>query len=136
MFKPNAFLVRTIRNLRPGTAVDVGMGQGRNAIYLAQQGWTVTGFDPAEQAVAAAQAQANKLGVKLTALAVGDERFDFGKDQWDLVVLSYVGLRHLVPRIHESLKPGGIVMVEAFHRDSLQERIDRPRRRVRHERTA
>ena len=75
--------------------------------------------------MAAAQAQASKLGVKLTALAVGDERFDFGKDQWDLVVLSYVGLRHLIPRIHDSLKPGGIVMVEAFHRDSLRT-IDRP----------
>jgi len=118
--QPNAFLVRMTREVRPGTALDVGMGQGRNAIYLAQQGWTVTGFDPAEQAVAAAQAQANRLGVKLTAVPVGDDKFDFGKGQWDLIVLSYVGLRGLIPRIYESLRSGGIVVVEAFHRDSLK----------------
>ena len=51
--QPNAFLVRMIKGVRPGTALDVGMGQGRNAIYLAQQGWAVTGFDPAEKALAA-----------------------------------------------------------------------------------
>lgn len=118
--EPNAFLVRIIRNARPGTALDVGMGQGRNAVYLAQQGWAVTGFDPAEQAVAAAQAEAARVGVKLTAVPVDDSRFDFGKDRWDLIVLSYVGAREFVPRIYDSLKPGGMVVVEAFHRDATK----------------
>ena len=44
--KPNAFLVEMVRGVTPGQALDVGMGQGRNAIYLAQQGWALTGFDP------------------------------------------------------------------------------------------
>ena len=57
--EPNAFLVQIAKSRKPGTALDVGMGQGRNAIYLAQQGWTVTGFDPADQAVAAARDRAN-----------------------------------------------------------------------------
>ena len=39
--KPNAFLVDMTRGVSPGTALDVGMGQGRNSLYLAQQGWTV-----------------------------------------------------------------------------------------------
>jgi SAM-dependent methyltransferase len=115
---PNAFLVRVTKDVRPGTALDYGMGQGRNAIYLAQQGWAVTGFDPAEKAVAAAQEQARQLGVTLTTFAVGDDQFEFGKAQWDLIVLSYVGFRASVPRILESLKPGGLVVVEAFHRDT------------------
>jgi SAM-dependent methyltransferase len=118
--QPNAFLVRATKGVRPGTALDYGMGQGRNAIYLAQQGWTVTGFDPAEQAVAAAQEQARLLGVKLTTQVVGDDQFDFGKAKWDLIVLSYVSFRETMPRIAESLKPGGLVVVEAFHRDSLK----------------
>ena len=42
---PNDFLVEIAKTRKPGRALDVGMGQGRNAIYLAQQGWTVTGFD-------------------------------------------------------------------------------------------
>jgi 2-polyprenyl-3-methyl-5-hydroxy-6-metoxy-1,4-benzoquinol methylase len=118
--QPNAFLVRMVKGVRPGAALDVGMGQGRNAIYLAQQGWTVTGFDPAEKAVAVAQEQAKKLGVKISTQAVGDEEFEFGKDRWDLIVLSYVSLRDTLPKMFESLKPGGRVVVEAFHRDSLK----------------
>ena len=47
--KPNAFLVEMVRGVTPGQALDVGMGQGRNAIYLAQQGWTVTGFESGRQ---------------------------------------------------------------------------------------
>lgn len=118
--QPNAFLVRAIKDVRAGTALDVGMGQGRNTIYLAQQGWTVTGFDPAAEAVAAAQQQARQLGVSITTVIAGNEDFDFGKDRWDLIVLSYVGFRETMPKIFESLKPGGRVVVEAFHRDSLK----------------
>ncbi|MEQ1912581.1 MAG: class I SAM-dependent methyltransferase, partial [Vicinamibacterales bacterium] len=112
--RPNAYLVCAIQGLRPGAALDYGMGQGRNAIYLAQQGWTVTGFDPAEKAVAAAQDEARRLGVPLTALAVGDDQFDFGQERWDLIVLSYVAFRATVSRIFGSLRPGGLVVVEAF----------------------
>ena len=118
--KPNRFLVEMTRALKPARALDVGMGQGRNALYLAQHGWVVTGFDPAYRAVAAAQEEARRLGVKLTALAVRDDQFDFGKEQWDLIVLSYVGLRHMVPRICDALSPGGLVVVEAFHRDATK----------------
>lgn len=117
---PNTFLVEMTRRLPPGRALDVGMGQGRNALYLAQQGWAVTGFDPADKAVAAAQEQAQRLGVKLTALVLRDDQFDFGKQQWDLIVLSYVGLRDLVPRLYDALKPGGMVVVEGFHRDATK----------------
>jgi SAM-dependent methyltransferase len=118
--KPNAYLVQMTKGVPPGKALDVGMGQGRNALYLAQQGWEVTGFDPAEKAVAAANAEAGRLGLKLTTLTVGDEAFDFGKGQWDLVVLSYVSLRHLGQRVFDSLKPGGRVIVEGFHRDATK----------------
>jgi len=118
--RPNTFLVEMTRGRAAGRALDVGMGQGRNAIYLAQQGWAVTGFDPADQAVAAADAEATRLGVKLTTRVLRDDQFDFGKEQWDLIVLSYVGLRDLVPRLYDSLKPGGVVIVEGFHRDATK----------------
>jgi SAM-dependent methyltransferase len=118
--QPNAFLVRMTQGRKPGRALDVGMGQGRNALYLAQQGWNVTGFDPAEKAVAAAQEQAKRTGLTITTRVEGDETFDFGREQWDLVVLSYVSLRHLVSSLFDSLKPGGIVIVEGFHRDATK----------------
>jgi 2-polyprenyl-3-methyl-5-hydroxy-6-metoxy-1,4-benzoquinol methylase len=119
--RPNAFLVEMTKHLIPGKALDVGMGQGRNAIYLARQGWEVTGFDPADQAVAAAQDQARRLGVQLTTLVLRDDQFEFGTEQWDLIVLSYVGVVwRVVSRVHEALRPGGLVVVEGFHRDATQ----------------
>jgi SAM-dependent methyltransferase len=118
--QPNAFLVEMTKHLIPGKALDVGMGQGRNAVYLAQMGWEVTGFDPADQAVAAAQDQARRQGVKLTTLVLRDDQFDFGTEQWDLIVLSYVGVRRVVSRVYEALRPGGFVVVEGFHRDAAK----------------
>jgi 2-polyprenyl-3-methyl-5-hydroxy-6-metoxy-1,4-benzoquinol methylase len=119
---PNAFLVEMVKGRKPGTALDVGMGQGRNAIYLAQQGWAVTGFDPADKAVAQANATAAKLGVKLTTVIQGSEDFDFGENRWDLVVLSYVTVRDIAGKVVRALKPGGIVVVEGFHRDVTKTR--------------
>ncbi len=118
--QPNGFVVQMTEGRTPGKALDVGMGQGRNALYLARHGWTVTGFDPADKAVAAANDEARRLGVQLTTQIVGDEEFDFGREQWDLIVMSYVSLRHLTARVYDSLKPGGLVVVEAFHRDATK----------------
>ena len=120
--EPNAFLVEMVKGRQPGAALDVGMGQGRNAIYLAQQGWAVTGFDPADKAVAQANATAAKLGVKLMTVIQGSEDFDFGQNRWDLVVLSYVTVRDIADRVIAALKPGGIVVIEGFHRDVTKQR--------------
>src|SRR5215831_2763725 len=117
---PNAFLVEIAKGRKPGKALDVGMGQGRNAIWLAQQGWDVTGFDPAERAVALAKANAAKLGVKLNTEIKGFEDFDFGDSRWDLILLSYVGGREMKDVIPKALRPGGVVVLEAFHRDATK----------------
>ena len=62
---PNAFLVECVRNRKPGKALDVGMGSGRNALYLASHGWDVTGFDIADVGVVQARKKAKTLGVRL-----------------------------------------------------------------------
>lgn len=120
--QPNGFLVESVRGRKAGIALDVGMGQGRNAIWLAQNGWTVTGFDPASKAVALAQQTAEKAGVKLNAVVSRAEDFDFGENKWDLVVLSYVSTRAFAEKISRALKPGGMVVLEAFHRDAARDR--------------
>lgn len=118
--KPNALLVETVKGLKPGTALDADMGEGRNAIYLAQQGWQVTGVDVAEKALAYAQARAGKLGVKITTEVADMAKYDWGTNKWDLIVLSYAGGRDYAARVQKALKPGGIVVLEAFHMDATQ----------------
>ncbi len=87
--EPNAFLVRVIQGRKPGRALDVAMGQGRNAIWLASQGWTVTGFDISDVAVAQARKQAEARRLKIETFVLPYEQFDWGKDKWDLIVFSY-----------------------------------------------
>lgn len=118
--EPNAFLVEMIKGVEPGRSLDVGMGQGRNTIYLARQGWDSVGFDPADKAVAAAHEQAKTLGVAITTSVARDTEFDWGTAQWDLILLSYVGGREHVENVTRALRPGGMVILEAFHRDSTK----------------
>jgi 2-polyprenyl-3-methyl-5-hydroxy-6-metoxy-1,4-benzoquinol methylase len=111
---PTELLVNAVKGRRPGTALDIGMGQGRNSIFLAQQGWDVTGFDPSEEGVRQARERAAKLGLHLRALVVGEEDFDLGKAQWDLIVMTYV--RRVRPedadRFSRALRPKGILVYE------------------------
>lgn len=116
--EPNAFLVRMAKGRQPGRALDVGMGQGRNTIWLAQQGWETTGFDPAARAVEAAREAAGKLGLKMNTVVAKDSDFDMGDGRWDLIVLSYVDMRHLASRVVKALAPGGMVIAEYFHEES------------------
>ena len=118
--QPNALLVETVKNLRPGTALDADMGEGRNAIYLAQQGWQVTGADVAEKALGYAQNRAAKLGVKITTEVADMATYDWGTNKWDLIVLSYAGGREYAARVQKALKPGGLLVLEAFHMDATE----------------
>lgn len=110
--EPNAFLVRTVQGKVPGTALDYAMGDGRNAIYLARLGWSVSGFDPADAAVDLAQKRAKELGLTLATSAVRDSEYDFGKNRFDLIVFSWSMPLVPIERVVESLKPGGIVVME------------------------
>ncbi len=112
--RPNALLVDAVEGRKPDKALDVGMGQGRNSVFLALRGWDVTGFDPSDEGIRIAQANAQKAGVKIRAVVATDNEFNFGHAQWDLVVITYV--RTLgssdADRLLRSLKPGGIVVYE------------------------
>jgi SAM-dependent methyltransferase len=113
--KPNSLLAQAVEEIRPGKALDVGMGEGRNAICLAKRGWEVTGIDRAEGALAVARQQARDQGVRITPILQSAEEFDWGRERWDLVALLYfTAVRENVAKIRESLRPGGLVVVEAF----------------------
>ena len=116
--EPSAFVVEKVRGLKPGRALDVGMGQGRNAVYLAGLGWDVAGFDVSQVALDEALANAEKTGVRLKTEKASYDTFDFGTDRWDLVVIIFawapVSDPGFVERIRASLRPGGLVLFEHF----------------------
>ncbi len=113
--QPNTLLVETVRDLNPGRALDVHMGQGRNAIFLASRGWKVTGFDYSAEGVRIALAKAAEAGVSIDAIVQSHEDFDFGRDRWDLVVMSYTWMplrEPYISRIVKSIRRGGLLVFE------------------------
>lgn len=110
---PNTLLVEVVKDLKPGTALDAGMGEGRNAIYLAQRGWTVTGFDIADRALELVKNRANQLGKSINTVVSTSDEWKYEENRWDLIVYSWV-----LPPIHRSaevirsLRPSGIILFE------------------------
>jgi SAM-dependent methyltransferase len=127
---PSTVLIEAIEGVKPGRALDVAMGQGRNALFLAQRGWAVTGFDVSNEGLNAARANAKKAGVSLTALRSSIEDFDYGEGKWDLIALIYVpNIAHegaAMARLLRALTPGGLLVIESFASD----RQSAPRRPV------
>jgi SAM-dependent methyltransferase len=116
--EPNALLVETARGMAPGRALDIGMGQGRNAVWLADHGWDVTGLDVSGEGVREARAYPGSL----RALQIPAEDFDIGEEQWDLIAGIYVHgiMLRESERIVAGLRPGGRLVVEGFHRDVMK----------------
>jgi SAM-dependent methyltransferase len=117
---PSAFLVAMTKDLKSGKALDVAMGQGRNALYLASKGWDVTGFDIAEEGLKAAQENAARSGLALKTVKAGWDDFDFGHDQWDLICFIYTDAPvvdpRFVARVRDGLKTGGLLLMDRPYR--------------------
>ncbi len=110
---PNVFLTEVVKGLKPGRALDIGMGQGRNSVYLAKLGWDVTGFDISERGMELARKSAAAAGVKITTIKASMDDFDYGAGQWDLIVATYEGVSWLKAAA-QGLKPGGFIVVEGY----------------------
>ena len=115
--EPNKLLVASVDALHPGTALDVAMGQGRNAVYLASRGWTVTGVDISDEGIRQAKAAAATRGLPLDAVAADLKTYDYGVAKYDLVAMIYAwpGIPRLA-EIRRAVKPGGVLVYEYFAR--------------------
>jgi SAM-dependent methyltransferase len=127
----NRFLVELAADFPPGTALDLGSGQGRNAFWLAERGHTVTGLDLSPVAVEQAASVAAGHGLDATFEAVDLTSWDPVGRTWDLVVLSYLQLPDAARRqVHQAavraLAPGGRLILIAHHRDNLEHGVGGP----------
>jgi SAM-dependent methyltransferase len=124
-FNKNAskLLQYAIRGRKPGLAVDLGMGEGRNAVFLAAAGWKVTGVDISLEAVKQAKTRAAAAHVSIYAITDDLDHFDPGRAKWDLIVLLYMHAwfhtsKHNVPELlTAALKPGGLLVIEGYAGD-------------------
>lgn len=127
---PNPQLVTEVTPLTPGTALDVGCGEGGDVIWLAQQGWRVTGADFSANGLARAAAHAEQAGVaELTDWWQVDARaFDAAGATYDLVTTHFLhppdgGMVAVVRRLVEAVAPGGHLLVVGHAPSPLADRM-------------
>lgn len=107
-----------------GTVLDMGMGEGRNAVFLAQKGYKVTGVDISSVAVKKSYLLAQEFGVKIKGVVASLSNYKILPNSFDAIVCFYYVDRSLVEKIKTWLKPGGILIYEAF---TIKEKLRRKR---------
>lgn len=113
---PNERLVGEIEHLPAGRALDVGCGEGRNAVWLAGKGWSVTGVDFSDVALARARRSAEAGGVTVDWVQADVRSYWPAPQSYDLVVVLYLhlpgGERGSVhAACADALRPGGVLIV-------------------------
>jgi 2-polyprenyl-3-methyl-5-hydroxy-6-metoxy-1,4-benzoquinol methylase len=115
---PNAQLVAEASRLTPGTALDVGCGEGGDVIWLARQGWRVTGADFSANGLARAARHAQEAGVadRTDWWQVDAREFDAAGRSFDLVTTHFLhppdaGMVDVVRRLAPAVAPGGHLLV-------------------------
>jgi len=120
-FEPSPFLVENIALLPKGRVLDVAMGNGRNAIYLAQQGFTVEGVDISAEAVNNALEMAQKAGISIkTRITDLESNYHIESGAYDMIICFSYLQRSLIPQIKDGLRKGGIAVYETFLVDQTQ----------------
>ena len=119
--KPTQFLVENAEFLPKGRVLDVAMGMGQNAVYLAGMGFQVEGVDISPEAVKGALDLAQKSGVDLGArVADLERRYHIDKDVYDVIICFNYLQRSLIPQIKDGLRTGGMIVYETFIVDHVQ----------------
>ena len=102
MGPPSPLLVETARTLKPGRALDLACGTGRNAIWLAEHGWKVTAVDR------------SPITIPMIDTHVADlekHEFTIAEASWDLIVVCLYLQRDLFEPVKRGIKPGGVALV-------------------------
>jgi thioredoxin reductase/SAM-dependent methyltransferase len=127
---PNGALVHEVGELAPGRALDVGAGEGGDAIWLAEQGWKVTAADISSAALARVSAEAGRRGLDVACLHRDANDLDaFEAGAYDLVSMHY-GAVHRTPdrrglaNLLAAVAPGGTLLVVAHDLAPMREPVD------------
>jgi len=127
--EPAAFLRQILQTgpweIQPGRALDIATGKGRNALFLAEQGFTVDAIDISAVGLQQAQRQADQKGRTLNLIQADLASFEFPDSAYDLILNINFLLRPLVPKIKNALRPGGYIIFDTYLID--QQDLGHPR---------
>ena len=123
---PARWLRRWSRVVPRGRVADLGMGLGGNALYLAARGASVLGIDISERAARALSQTASNRGLRLELIVADLDVFPLPVDRFDAVLCFFYLNRPLFPQIRNSLKPGGVFLMEAYVTDPQRPDKDQP----------
>jgi 2-polyprenyl-3-methyl-5-hydroxy-6-metoxy-1,4-benzoquinol methylase len=123
---PNRFLVAEVDGLAPGRALDLACGAGRNAVWLAERGWAVTGVDFSDVAIENARRLAAERGVEVEWLVADVEHWQPPVGAFDLVVVLYLHLpaeesAPIMSRAAAAVAGGGTMLVVGHHSANIAE---------------
>ena len=118
--KPIPFLVDNVHLLRKGKVLDIAMGEGRNGVYLATQGFEVLGLDISEKGLEKAHNLAKKNKVTIATKVVDLESFTLEPNSYDVILCTYYMQKDLFKQFQSALKPGGMIVVETYNVDYLK----------------
>jgi thioredoxin reductase/SAM-dependent methyltransferase len=127
---PNGSLVNEISGLRRGTALDIGAGEGGDAIWLAEQGWTVTASDVSQRALNRVAVGAERRGVNVERLfADANDGQPFGGRTFDLVSAQYASIPRTpdgrgVQNLVAAVAPGGTLLVVCHDLEPMRTPVD------------
>jgi SAM-dependent methyltransferase len=131
--RPNPQLVTEVSGLAPGTALDVGSGEGADAIWLASRGWRVTAVDFSTTALkrAAAHAEAEGVAARIDSVHADVRDWTPPVAGFDLVSAQYMHLppeprRALYARLADAVAPGGTLLIVGHDISDLETGAHRP----------
>src|SRR6266511_3427096 len=130
--RPNGRLVAEVDDLAPGRALDVGCGEGADAIWLARRGWTVTAIDISDVAVGRAREAAELAGAVVEWVCGDALQTPFPAGSFDLVSMQYPALpkaagEAAVRTLLDTVHPGGLLLavyhdLDDEHREHMKSR--------------
>ena len=128
----NVFFAARLNGEKPGSILLPGEGEGRNAVHAARLGWQVDAFDQSPVGQEKALALAAEYGVVIDYTVCLLEDFDFPRDHYDLVSLLFFhagesSRQYLHRKVIQALKPGGLLILEAFHKDQINNNTGGPK---------
>ena len=115
--EPAQLLVEYLSLLPKGKVLDVAMGKGRNALYLASNCFEVVGLEKDKEAIEVCLTEAKRLALNIDIRCVDLEdlqSYQIEKSAYDVVICFYQLQRNLIPSMKAALKPGGFILYDTF----------------------